>query len=63
MIPIQNQKNLNLSNEVVDAVKNGWIPLHGVIDLTPKIGVQYIPRRTTDPRGYEYVIDNKEVLQ
>lgn len=53
----------NFTFDDIDAVKNEWIPLHGVIDLTPKVGIQYVPRRTTDPRGYEYIIDDKEVLQ
>jgi lon-related putative ATP-dependent protease len=30
MIPIQNQKNLNLSNEVVDAVKNGLFHIYAI---------------------------------
>lgn len=30
MIPIQNQKNLNLSNEVVDAVKNGLFHIYTI---------------------------------
>ena len=30
MIPIQNQKNLNLSNEVVDAVKNGLFHVYAI---------------------------------
>ena len=45
----------NFTFDDIDAVKNGWIPLHGIIDLTPKIGEQYVPRPTNDPRGYEYI--------
>ena len=33
MIPIQNQKNLNLSNEVVDAVKNGLFHIYAISSI------------------------------
>lgn len=29
----------------IDAVKNGWIPLHGVLDTKSKVGIPYIPRK------------------
>lgn len=45
----------NITFDQIDPVKNGWVPLHGVIDTQKKIGVSYIPHEAEAGKQYEYV--------
>lgn len=45
----------NFTFDDIDAIKNKWITLHGVIDTKPKIGISYIPHKCNDNEvGFEY---------
>ena len=52
MIPIQNQKNLNLSNEVVDAVKNGLFHIYAISTIDEGIELlNGVPAGKKDSNG------------
>ena len=52
MIPIQNQKNLNLSNEVVDAVKNGLFHIYAISTIDEGIDLLTgVPAGKKDSNG------------
>lgn len=45
----------NVSFDDIDPVKNGWIPLHGMIDTKRKTAESYVPHKVSNGENYQVV--------